>query len=129
MEQDLTFGIIAFTSLVAVYNPLSAAPIFVGLTAEDTPAERRGIAVRGVLTSVIVMFAFAVAGVWILRFFGITAEAFQIAGGVIFFGIGSDMLQAKRSRVKYGTPFLTMFTFVTKQPTLSRRLTESSSFS
>ncbi|MGQ0562606.1 MAG: MarC family protein, partial [Gemmatimonadota bacterium] len=43
---------------------------------------------------------FTLAGRYILRFFGITTHAFQIAGGIIFFGIGWDMLQARRSRVK-----------------------------
>ena len=37
---------------------------------------------------------------WILEFFGITTTAFRITGGLIFLGIGSDMLQAKRSREK-----------------------------
>ena len=100
MDQDLAFGVVSFTSLLAVYNPLSAAPIFVALTAQDSPVERRMTALWGVLTSLIVLWAFALAGAGILAFFGITTEAFQIAGGVIFFGIGSDMLQAKRARVK-----------------------------
>ena len=39
-------------------------------------------------------------GSFILRFFGITTHAFQIAGGIIFFGIGWDMLHARRSGVK-----------------------------
>lgn len=100
MDQDFAFGVVAFTSLLAVYNPLSAAPVFIALTADDLPQERRMTALWGVLTSLIVLWAFALAGSGILAFFGITTEAFQIAGGVIFFGIGSDMLQAKRTRVK-----------------------------
>ncbi|MDH3222385.1 MAG: MarC family protein [Gemmatimonadota bacterium] len=100
MSQDLTFGLVAFTSLLAIYNPLSAVPIFVALTADESTRERRQTAVAGVLASVVVLLAFAIAGRVILGFFGITTEAFQIAGGVIFFGVGSDMLQAKRARVK-----------------------------
>jgi len=100
LSQDLTFGLVAFTSLLAIYNPLSAVPIFVALTADESTRERRQTAVAGVLASVVVLLAFAIAGRVILGFFGITTEAFQIAGGVIFFGVGSDMLQAKRARVK-----------------------------
>lgn len=100
MDQDLAFGVVAFTSLLAVYNPLSAAPIFMALTAQDSARGRRQTAAYAVLTSMIVLFVFALAGSAILAFFGITTEAFQIAGGVIFFGIGSDMLQAKRTRVR-----------------------------
>ena len=100
MHDDLTFSIVAFTQLLVVYNPLSAMPMFARLTMEDTPRERLRTAFVGILTSIIVMVVFAFAGHMILDFFAITTEAFQIAAGVIFFGIGSDMLQAKRSRVK-----------------------------
>lgn len=100
MQDDLAFAIIAFTSLLVVYNPLSAMPMFASLTAEDSFRERLRTAGAGVLTSVVVMVVFTFAGFTILRFFGITTEAFQITAGVIFFGIGSDMLSARRSRVK-----------------------------
>lgn len=100
MNEDLLFGFVAFSSLLAVYNPLSAVPIFVALTADLPPRERKTTAVQGVLASVVFLVVFAAAGSMILTFFGITTEAFRIAGGVIFFGIGSDMLQAKQSRGK-----------------------------
>ena len=100
MQDNVTFGILAFMQLLVVYNPLSAMPMFATLTAEDTRKERFRTAGVGVLTSIVVMVVFIFAGHAILDFFAITTEAFQIAAGVIFFGIGSDMLQAKRSRVK-----------------------------
>ena len=100
MQDNVTFGILAFMQLLVVYNPLSAMPMFVTLTVEDTRRERFSTAGVGVLTSIVVMVVFTFAGHAILDFFAITTEAFQIAAGVIFFGIGSDMLQAKRSRVK-----------------------------
>ena len=100
MQSDLAFGVIAFTSLLVVYNPFSAIPIFVALTLEDTRAERFHTALWGVVTSIVVLVVFALAGTWVLGFFNITTEALQITAGVIFFGMGSDMLQAKRARTK-----------------------------
>ena len=100
MNDNVTFGIVVFMQLLVVYNPLSAMPMFATLTMEDTRRERLKTAIVGVLTSVIVLVVFTFAGHAILDFFAITTEAFQIAAGVIFFGVGSDMLQAKRSRVK-----------------------------
>lgn len=100
MNELLRFGIVAFTSLLAIVNPLSAVPIFVALTAPYERAQRAATLRRAILTSIVVLWAFALLGSYILRFFGITTHAFQIAGGIIFFGIGWDMLQAKRSRVK-----------------------------
>ncbi len=100
MSADISFAIIAFTSLLVVYNPLSAMPMFASLTESYPLGERRRTAVVGVTTSVVVLLVFALSGASILRLFAITTEAFQITAGVIFFGIGSDMLQARRSRVK-----------------------------
>jgi multiple antibiotic resistance protein len=100
MTADLAFAVLAFTSLVAIVNPLSAATIFLALTGGEDPVTRRRAVGRGVLTAAIVMGIFAAAGGGILAFFGITTHAFKIAGGIIFFGIGWDMLQARRSRVK-----------------------------
>jgi multiple antibiotic resistance protein len=100
MATDLSFALLAFSSLVAIVNPLSAATIFLALSAGQVPGERRRSVAMGLLTAAAVLVVFAAAGGAILGFFGITTHAFKIAGGIIFFGIGWDMLQAKRSRVK-----------------------------
>jgi multiple antibiotic resistance protein len=49
------------------------------------------------VTALVVLSAFAVAGQYIFRMFGITLPAFEIAGGIILLLIGLDMLAAKRS--------------------------------
>jgi len=51
----------------------------------------------------VVLSAFAVAGQYIFRMFGITLPAFEIAGGIILLLIGLDMLQAKRSATQEST--------------------------
>jgi multiple antibiotic resistance protein len=100
MDSDFAFAVLAFTSLLAIVNPLSAATIFLALTGGEDPVMRRRAVGKGLLTAAAVMGIFAAAGGGILAFFGITTHAFKIAGGIIFFGIGWDMLQARRSRVK-----------------------------
>jgi multiple antibiotic resistance protein len=72
----------------------------VALTSEYSKKYRRTTLRRAIMTGTIVLMVFALAGTYILQFFGITRQAFQIAGGILFFAIGWDMLQAKRSRVK-----------------------------
>ena len=100
MSEYLQFGTLAFTSLLAILNPLSAVPVFIAMTAHYDRAHRAATLRRAILTAFMVMVAFSLLGSFILRFFGITTYAFQIAGGIIFFGIGWDMLHARRSRVK-----------------------------
>ncbi len=100
MSEYIQFGTLAFTSLLAILNPLSAVPVFVAMTAHYDARHRAATLRRAIFTAFVVMVAFSLLGTLILRFFGITTHAFQIAGGIIFFSIGWDMLHARRSRVK-----------------------------
>ena len=100
MSESVRFATVAFTSLLAILNPLSVVPMYVALTANFDRQRRADTVRRAVFTAFAVMVAFTLAGRYILQFFGITTHAFQIAGGIIFFTIGWDMLQARKSRVK-----------------------------
>lgn len=81
-------------------NPLSAVPLYVTATAELSPRQRASTLRIAVATGVAALVLFGLAGTFILRFFGITTYAFRIAGGLIFLGIGNDMLNARRSGSK-----------------------------
>jgi multiple antibiotic resistance protein len=94
------FALLCFSSLLAIINPLSAAPMYLALTDGYLPEHRRRTLRSAIITAFLVLVVFALLGGTIFQLFGITIDAFRIAGGVIFFGIGMDMLQAKRSRVK-----------------------------
>lgn len=98
--MSLQFAVLAFSSLLAIVNPLGAVPLYVALTAPYTREHRRETLRRAITTGLGVLLVFALAGTYILQFFGITRQAFQIAGGILFFAVGWDMLQARRSRVK-----------------------------
>ncbi len=98
--DTLAFALLVGTSLLAIINPLSAVPIYLAMTAGYTDERRRGTLQRAIITAVLVLIAFTAVGSWIMQVFGITTPAFRIAGGIIFLGIGGDMLQARRSRVK-----------------------------
>lgn len=100
MSDALQFGILAFTSLLAIVNPLGAVPMYLALTAGYDAQHRRATVRRAVVTALLVLLTFTALGTWILRVFGITTPAFQVAGGILFFGVGWDMLQARRSRTK-----------------------------
>lgn len=94
------FALLCFTSLLAIINPVSATPMYLALTQGYSEEHRRRTIRSAMLTAFAVLAVFALLGGTIFQLFGITIHAFRIAGGFIFFGIGMDMLQAKRSRVK-----------------------------
>jgi multiple antibiotic resistance protein len=97
--MDLTgFALLSLSSLFAVVDPLGCIPFFTGQTAGMSRARKRRILVRALLVSLFVLLAFTYAGSTLLHTFGITIDAFRIAGGVILFGIGLDMLQSRPRR-------------------------------
>src|SRR5690606_30862853 len=71
--------------------------IFAGLTKDNTPAQRRTFATRGVLVALGILLFFAVLGNAILDIFGITIPALRTAGGILLLLIAIDMVFARHS--------------------------------
>jgi len=93
----LEFALLAATSIFFLVDPFTVIPLFLAVTSDSPPQERRWIARRSAWTCAIVLATFAVAGSLIFKMFGITLPAFKIAGGIILLQIGLDMLQARQS--------------------------------
>ena len=91
------FSVLALSSIFFLVDPFAALPTFLAVTAGADAQRRRKMAWKASVTALVVLSAFAVAGQFIFKMFGITLPAFEIAGGVILLLIGLDMLEAKRS--------------------------------
>jgi multiple antibiotic resistance protein len=91
------FSVLALSSIFFLVDPFAALPTFLAVTAGADAKRRRAMARKASITAFVVLTAFALAGQYIFRMFGITLPAFEIAGGVILLLIGLDMLNAKRS--------------------------------
>ena len=101
MMESLTGVIlVAFTSFFTLINPLGTMPVFMTMTAGLTEKEKRQTAIKAVITAFVSLVFFAFSGQLLFNFFGISVHGFRIVGGVIFFQMGFDMLQARLSRVK-----------------------------
>lgn len=100
MVDLLSFALLSFSSIIIVVNPLAATLIFVSLTGTMDGAAKLKVARDASQFALIILLIFAIAGGWILQLFGISIEAFRIAGGLLLFGIGMDMVYAKTSRTK-----------------------------
>jgi MarC family membrane protein len=96
-SELVTHLVVTFGSVFAIVDPFAALPIFVALTADRSPEERKAIALRAALTCGIVLTVFGAAGTLIMSFFSISLPAFKIAGGILLFGVGLEMLRAKPS--------------------------------
>ena len=100
MNDLLAFGLLGFTSFFTLINPLGAMPIFMTMTAELNPAERIKTARKASIVAFLTILFFAFTGQLLFRFFGISVNSLRVVGGVIFFMMGMDMLQARLTRVK-----------------------------
>ena len=100
METVWTFALLCFTSLFTITSPLSTMPVFLTMTQSLEEKERRAVAVRATLVACCALLLFTLGGQFLFRFFGISTNGFRIAGGVIIFKIGYDMLQARYTHVK-----------------------------
>jgi len=96
----LQFGLIAFTSIFVLVDPIAAVPTFLAMTGGATRQQRRHMAGRAAWTCFLVLITFSFAGTYIFQLFGITLAAFKIAGGLILGLIGLEMLRAQRSATK-----------------------------
>ena len=87
----------SFMTLFVIIDPVGNTPIFLALTAGLAAAERRRIAMRGVLVGAGILTLFALAGDAVLAFVGISMPAFRVAGGILLFLTAVDMLFEKRT--------------------------------
>jgi multiple antibiotic resistance protein len=95
-----TYALLCFGSLMSIVDPFAALPIFLALTGGlDRKAQARTARVS-TLTCFLVLSTFGVAGTFIFSFFGITIPAFKIAGGILLFGVGLEMMRGKQSETK-----------------------------
>jgi len=102
MSGLMPFALLCLTSFFTLINPLGAMPVFMTLTAGLSPGQRLKTARKASLVSLFTLVLFALSGQLLFRFFNISADSFRIVGGVIFFIMGMDMLQARLGRVKVG---------------------------
>ena len=100
MDTLLPFALLCLTSFFTLTNPLSIMPIFLTMTDGFSDMERKAIVKRATIVSFITLVMFAVSGQLLFKFFGISTNGFRVVGGVIFFAIGWDMLQARITKVK-----------------------------
>jgi multiple antibiotic resistance protein len=100
MNELMTFGLLCFTSFFTLVNPLGTMPIFMTMTAKLDIANRNKTAKKASIVSFITILIFAFSGQLLFKFFDISVNSFKIVGGVIFFIMGMDMLQARLGQVK-----------------------------
>lgn len=92
--------IYVFAALFSVMNPLGTVPIFVGLTKEDSPAERSKTSLLTSINIFVILVISFFTGRYLLQFFGISIESLRIAGGLIIVTSGFALLTGSFTKHK-----------------------------
>jgi len=90
----------AIVTVLAVINPVMCGSIFLTLTHDLSPAERRGAAGKVALAILVILSGSALIGLNILAIFGISVDVFRIVGGLIIAYMGFDMLRGRQTVVQ-----------------------------
>jgi multiple antibiotic resistance protein len=101
MSGDLlSFSLLCLSSIIIIVNPLGATLTYISLT-ENLEKQVKEQIIRDACTiALVILILVGIAGTIILQILGISLEAFQIAGGLLLFGIGMEMVYARTSRTK-----------------------------
>jgi multiple antibiotic resistance protein len=84
-----------FATLWTTIDPIANVALFAGLTAALTRKERHLIALKAVIYATIILVAAGTVGQWILDAIGIHMHSLKVAGGIILFLFGVQMLFGK----------------------------------
>lgn len=81
--------------LLALINPLTVLPIFLGLVQGRSEPDKRHISSVAALTVLVTLLIFTYLGGALLDLFAITIDSFRIAGGILLLLTALEMMRAK----------------------------------
>jgi multiple antibiotic resistance protein len=87
--DDLLKSVIA---LFVVVNPIGKIPLFITLTEKMEKENKKLVSKNAIITTAVLLTAFAIAGIQLLSIFGISIFSFMVAGGVLLFIISIEFL-------------------------------------
>jgi multiple antibiotic resistance protein len=89
-----------FVAMLVIVNPMGIIPIFVAMTADHSPLERKAIARVAAQTVGVVLLISALLGERVLEVFGISIASFKVGGAVLIMLNALAMMQATPARDK-----------------------------
>lgn len=91
---------LALPAVLFIVDPIGVVPLFVAMTANDSPEKCRAMALRACVTAGGVLCFFGLFGTLIFQVFGVTLAAFRVAGGLLLMLTALDMLRAQHPGTK-----------------------------
>lgn len=94
----------AFIPLFVAMDVIGALPIYLGLTAEMTEADKKRIVKQATLVAAVIGLAFLFTGKGIFALLGVTVADFKVAGGILLLVLSIlDIIKSRDERRVAGT--------------------------
>ncbi|MDI3318556.1 MarC family protein [Pinibacter soli] len=84
---------LTYVALFHVINPIGSGVLFYNLTSRATSKERRSLAKHVALNTSIMLVIILMAGIYLLKLFGITVPIIKMCGGLVILAMGWRSLQ------------------------------------
>ena len=97
---DMELFLSAFAVLFVIIDPPGCAPIFATLTHGTSKRHQRAMAFKSVAVASVILIGFAYVGEFLFAKLGISLDALRIAGGIMLFIIGLNMVFEKRTETR-----------------------------
>lgn len=94
---ELELFLSAFAILFVIIDPPGCAPIFATLTKGTSRSHQKTMAIKSVFIATVILVGFVFGGEFIFDKLGISLDALRIAGGIMLFIIGLNMVFEKRT--------------------------------
>ena len=94
---ELELFLSAFAVLFVIIDPPGCAPIFATLTKGTSRKHQVEMAFKSVFIAAVILSCFAYAGVFVFAKLGISLDSLRIAGGIMLFIIGLNMVFERRT--------------------------------
>jgi multiple antibiotic resistance protein len=83
MHYDIKIFVLSFIPIFVAIDVLGLVPIFLSLTGEMKPPEKKKLITDATLTALAVSLVFLFGGRMIFNFLGITENDFRVGGGIV----------------------------------------------
>lgn len=103
ISEIVGFVLLAFPALFSIINPLAGAFIFLSATERVSRRARHALARKVAIFSFVTLVVSMVAGVYVLRFFGISMPVLRVAGGIVIALSAWQMLNPDPNGPKRGS--------------------------
>lgn len=104
MNEFEKYFIMGFSALLPLINPPGSAFELLGVVGETESNSFKVLAKKIAINTALLLVIVALAGPYVLQFFGISVEVLQVAGGAVLAAMGWGLLNQPASEPRIGDP-------------------------